>query len=207
MVDLVTQGKWDKAAKNFDLMAGKGGEKRWAPFKSELYSNMNGKILFLALGTGLDIQHFPAGQNITAIDISPRMLDQAQSRIEAYDGTIDAQVMDVHELAFDDESFDQIYTSCTFCSVPQPINGLRSLHRVLKNDGELLMFEHTGSQVYPFKFMMDLMTLWSSKVGPDMNRPTTKNVEAAGFEITAVNNVFMDIVKTIRARKAATAHS
>jgi hypothetical protein len=51
------------------------------------------------------------------------------------------------------------------------------------------------------------MTLWSSKVGPDMNRPTTKNVEAAGFEITAVNNVFMDIVKTIRARKAATAHS
>lgn len=202
MVDQLTQNKWDKAAKNFDLMAGKGGEKRWAPFKRDLYSTMQGKILFLALGTGLDIQHFPSGKDITAIDISPRMLAQAEPRIASYDGNIDARIMDVHELEFEDQSFDQIFTSCTFCSVPQPVNGLRSLHRVLKDDGELLMFEHTGSRVYPFKFMMDLMTLWSAKLGPDMNRPTTDNVRAAGFDITEVNNVFLDIVKTIRARKS-----
>ncbi len=34
-LDLVTKAKWDKAARNFDVMAGYGPEKRWAPVKAE----------------------------------------------------------------------------------------------------------------------------------------------------------------------------
>ena len=199
MVDKVTQAKWDKAAPNFDLMAGKGAEKRWQPDKQELFSHMQGKILFLALGTGLDIETFPRGQTIQAIDISPKMLEVAQPRIDLYEGEIQAQVMDVHELDFEDNSFDQVFTSCTFCSVPNPVAGLRSLRRVLKPGGELFMFEHTGSNYYPFKIMMNLMTLLTRSLGPDMNRPTVANVEAAGFQLREVNNIFLDVVKTIKA--------
>lgn len=198
-MDRQTQAKWDKAAPTFDVMAGRGAENRWRPFKKELFSHMDGNILFLALGTGLDIETFPAGQTITAIDISPKMLEQARPRIEAYDGQIDAHVMDVHELEFEDGRFDQIYTSCTFCSVPNPVEGLRSLRRVLKPGGELNMFEHTGSAYYPFKIMMDLMTQLTRRVGPDMNRKTVDNVLAAGFEVREVNNLFLDVVKTIKA--------
>jgi len=149
-MDIATQKKWNRAAKNFDLMASKGAEWRWAPHKKALFSRMEGRVLFLALGTGLDIAAFPPGKNITAIDISPRMLALAQPRIAAYDGVINAQVMDVHELAFDGASFDQVFTSCTFCSVPDPVEGLRALRRVLKPGGALFMFEHTGSHYYPF---------------------------------------------------------
>ena len=201
-MDQVTIDKWDKAAATFDLMAGNGGEKRWAPFKQALFSNMEGRILFLALGTGLDIPAFPPGKTIEAIDISPKMLEVAQARIAAYDGTINARVMDVHDLDYENDSFDQIYTSCTFCSVPNPVDGLKSLYRVLKPGGELLMFEHTGSRYYPFKPMMDLMTLLTNRLGPDMNRPTVDNVRAAGFTITSVDNLFLDVVKIIRATKA-----
>lgn len=199
MADKVTQAKWDRAAPNFDLMAGKGAEKRWQPEKQELFSHMQGKILFLALGTGLDIETFPRGQTIQAIDISPKMLEVAQPRIDLYEGDIQAQVIDVHELAFEDNSFDQVFTSCTFCSVPDPVAGLRSLRRVLKPGGELFMFEHTGSRYYPFKIMMNLMTLLTRSLGPDMNRPTVANVEAAGFQLREVNNIFLDVVKTIKA--------
>jgi len=200
-MDLATQKKWDKAAPTFDLMAGKGAEERWEPYKRELFSAMQGNILFLALGTGLDIPFFPEQQSIQAIDISPGMLEQAQTRLANYNGEIQASVMDVHELEFEDNSFDQIFTSCTFCSVPDPVNGLKSLKRVLKPGGELMMFEHTGSRYYPFKLMMDMMTLVSRKFGPDMNRPTVDNVKAAGFEITEVNHIFLDVVKTIKAAK------
>jgi len=203
MPDVITQAKWDKAAPSFDIMASKGAEERWLPAKRELFSHMgDGKILFLALGTGLDIAAFPTGRNITAIDISPKMLEVAADRIEGYDGSIDARVMDVHEMDFEDDSFDQIYTSCTFCSVPNPVAGLKALKRVLKADGVLRMFEHTGSNFYPFKLMMTLMTQISRKLGPDMNRTTVANVKAAGFEVTEVNNLFLDVVKTIQARKA-----
>jgi ubiquinone/menaquinone biosynthesis C-methylase UbiE len=200
-MDIQTQAKWDRAAPNFDLMAGRGAEDRWRPAKRELFSHMQGKILFMALGTGLDIPTFPPGQNITALDISPKMLEVAQPRIAAYDGSIEAQVMDVHDMEFADDSFDQVFTSCTFCSVPNPVDGLKQLKRVLKPGGELYMFEHTGSAYYPFKLMMDLMTLVSRRVGPDMNRTTVANVRAAGFELREVNNLFMDVVKTIKAVK------
>lgn len=198
-MDKHTQAKWDKAAPTFDIMAGKGAEKRWQPFKDELFSNMSGRILFLALGTGLDIPTFPSGQEITAIDISPGMLEVAQPRIDAYDGKLTAEVMDVHELSYEDDSFDQVFTSCTFCSVPRPVEGLKSLRRVLKPGGELFMFEHTGSKYYPFKLMMDLMTQLTRKIGPDMNRTTVANVQAAGFELKEVNNLFLDVVKIIKA--------
>jgi len=129
------------------------------------------------------------------------MLEVAAPRIEAYDGSIETKVMDVHEMDFDDDTFDQIFTSCTFCSVPNPVDGLKALKRVLKPDGEMFMFEHTGSSYYPFKLMMTLMTQISRRLGPDMNRTTVANVEAAGFRVTEVNNLFLDIVKTIRANK------
>ena len=199
MADAVTQAKWDKLAPRFDGMASQGAERRWKPHKKKLFSNMQGNILFMALGTGLDIPAFPPGQDITAIDISPKMLAEAQKRIVAYDGTIRAEVMDVHEMPFAEGSFDQVFTSCTFCSVPHPVEGLKALYRVLKPGGELFMFEHTGSRLHPFRAMMDLMTRLSEKVGPSMNRNTTGNVRAAGFQIIEVENVFLDVVKTIKA--------
>lgn len=198
-MDAITQAKWDKVAPNFDLMAGKGAEDRWQPFKQALFNHMEGKILFLALGTGLDIPTFPSGKTITAIDISPKMLEVAQPRLAAYDGEIQAQVMDVHDMSFEDNSFDQVFTSCTFCSVPRPIDGMRQLRRVLKPGGELFMFEHTGSSYYPFKAMMNLMTILTSKIGPDMNRTTVANVEEAGFQLLEVDNLFLDVVKIIKA--------
>lgn len=191
--------KWDKAAGSFDLINGRGPEYRWAPFKRELFSAMNGKILFLAVGTGLDIQFFPPAHDITGIDISPKMLDKARQRADDYPGQMQLREMDVHELDFDSASFDQVFTSCTFCSVPDPVHGLQQLRRVLKPGGHLRMFEHTGSSYFPFNLMLNLMTPLSRYVGPEMNRPTVANVERAGFRVTEVNNLFLDVVKTITA--------
>ena len=204
MADAVTQSKWDKAAKSFDFMNAKGPEKRWGPVKRELFSHMEGRVLFLALGTGLDVPLFPAGKSITAIDISRAMVAQAAPRVAAYQGEVDVQVMDVHEMSFHDDYFDQVFTSCTFCSVPDPTAGLTALRRVLKPGGELFMFEHTGSRWFPFSLMMNVMTPLSSRVGPDMNRDTLGNVRRAGYSVQAVNHVFLDVVKTIHATNPAT---
>jgi ubiquinone/menaquinone biosynthesis C-methylase UbiE len=202
-MDAETQRKWDNAAKTFDFMSQWGPERRWRPAKQALFAHMrpDAEILFVALGTGLDIPCFPAGCRITAIDISPVMVARARTRIERYPGSIQALVRDVTELDFADEQFDQVFTSCTFCSVPDPIRGLAELRRVLKPGGDLHMFEHTGSRWFPFNVMMNAMTPLTRAVGPNMNRPTTANVEAAGFGLVRVEHVFLDVVKTIHAVK------
>ena len=199
-MDLVTKEKWDHAAAAFDMMSAYGPEKRWAPRKRELFSKMYGKVLFLAVGTGLDIQFFPPAQNITGIDINTKMLEKAQPRAAQYQGELELLEMDVYELTFTDSTFDQAFTSCTFCSVPDPIRGLEGLKRVLKPGWQLCMFEHTGSHYFPFNMLLNMMTPLSRRFGPDMNRETVQNVERAEFSITRVTNVFLDVVKMIEAQ-------
>ncbi len=199
-MDHVTKARWDRAAPSFDVMAGYGPEKRWAPYKREFFARMGeGRVLFLAIGTGLDIRFFPPGRKLVGIDISDKMLEVARPRLDEYEGEIETHAMDVHDMPFGDDEFDQVFTSCTFCSVPTPVKGLQALRRVLKPGGELHMFEHTGSRYYPFRLMMDAMTPLLRARGTEMNRDTVANVEAAGFELREVKHVFLDVVKTIHA--------
>jgi ubiquinone/menaquinone biosynthesis C-methylase UbiE len=107
--------------------------------------------------------------------------------------------MDVRDMSFAENEFDQVFTSSTFCSVPNPIEGLAALRRVMKAHGELQMFEHTGSRYFPFNVMMNLMTPLSRRVGPEMNRRTVDNVKAAGLTVREVKHVYLDVVKTIHA--------
>lgn len=193
------QAKWDRAAKTFDLMNGRGPELRWGPAKRELFARMQGRILFAAVGTGLDFRFFPPGRHVVGIDISPRMLEKAAQKAAAYDGEIELHRMDVRELDFPDASFDQVFTSCTFCSVPDPVAGLRSLRRVLMPGGDLYMFEHTGSRIFPFSLMLHAMTPLTRRAGPELNRDTVANVRRAGFEVVAVRNLYLDVVRAIHA--------
>lgn len=198
-MDEITRAKWDKTALLFDLLA-HGAEKRWAPAKRTLFARMgDAPILFLAVGTGLDLRFFPPDKQITAIDISPAMVERARRKAIHYPGSIDLHVMDLFEMPFPDHHFQQIFTSCTFCSVPDPVRGLLALRRVLKPGGTLHMFEHTGSHFFPFKGMLNLMTPLMRPIGPEMNRPTVDNVQAAGFRLTSVCNLYLDVVKTIEA--------
>lgn len=198
-MDQLTRRKWDRLAAQFDLMTGYGAQQRWGPSKREFFSAMSGKVLFLAVGTGLDIPFFPPNQDIVGLDISPRMLERAEPRATAYSGNLELREMDVHDMSFAPGSFDQVFTSCTFCSVPEPVKGLEALRRVLKPGGELHMFEHTGSRYFPLNLTLDLMTLIFRRAGPDMNRPTLENVQRAGFIVREVNQLYLDVVKIIRA--------
>lgn len=198
-MDLLTQRKWDRVASRFDLMNGYGPELRWGPAKRMLFRLMRGRILFVAVGTGLDFSWFPPGQDVVGIDISERMLERARMKAARYPGRLALRQMDVRELAFPDAAFDQVFTSCTFCSVPDPVRGLEEVHRVLRPGGELHMFEHTGSAYFPFNVMLDLMTAISRHVGPELNRNTVANVRRAGFVITGVERVYLDVVNLIHA--------
>ena len=195
--------KWNRAAAGYESLASRATERRWGGFKRDFFAGMQGRVLFLAAGTGLDFQFFPPGRRIAALDVSERMLERARDRAADYDGTIELHQMDVGRLAFADASFDQVYTSCTFCSVTDPLGGLLELRRVLAPGGELRMFEHTGSRWFPFSLMLTACTPLSRLVGPEMNRPTVETVGRAGFEVRRVTRHYLDVLKSIEARKPA----
>lgn len=192
--------KWNNASKCFDL-ANVGIERRYRYYKRKLFTKCRGKTLLVAAGTGLDFPYFPDGLEITAIDFSPKMVEIAQKKTGGYNGKLDVIEADVMKLDFPRESFDTVVTSCTFCSVPDPVKGLKEIHRVIRPDGRLLMFEHVRAGNALLGAMMDITAPLFKKVGPEINRKTGDNIKKAGFKITSEYNVYLDMVKLFEAVK------
>ena len=164
-----------------------------SPYSEEGFLAISGSELHPPNPYGGDPYH------IVAIDISPKMLERAARKAAVYSGRIELHEMDVCALPYPDASFDTVATVCTFCSVPRPVAGLRELYRVLKPGGQLLMFEHVRSRIAGLGRLMDLMTLLSRRLGPELNRDTVGNVLKAGFTLEREENVYLDVVKIIEA--------
>lgn len=190
---------WDKRARLYDLL--EGSDLRRGPAKRALFQEMVGRVLFVAAGTGLDIKHFPPAREIVAIDISEEMLRRAAPRRQSYPGKLSFVQSDALSLCFPDASFDTVVTSCTMCSVPDAKQALLELYRVLRPGGRLLMFEHMRSRNPILGLALDLMTVFTRPRGTEMNRDTLGNAIAAGFRITRVESVFLDIILSIHGVK------
>ncbi len=199
-MDLACQAKWERLSGKYDFTTF-ADARRFGPAKRALFSAMRGHCLMGAAGTGIDFQHFPQGLEITAVDISPGMVSRAKRRASDYAGELTVEVADMQELPYADATFDTVATSCTFCSVPDPMRGLREVHRCLKPGGMLLMFEHVRSRIGPIAILQDLVTPLTRRFGPAMNRDTVSNVQRAGFELCRETNVYLDVVKAIEARR------
>lgn len=195
------EARYDRVARFYDaLMA----FVEWFVSRNRrtLLGQAGGEILEVGVGTGNSFKDYPNGRHIVAVDISREMLSRANARIANYDGSVSLRHEDVQRLSFDDEAFDTVFTSCVFCSVADPVRGLRELHRVLRKGGRLLMVEHVRSKGRLLGDLMDRLNPLVTKYGVDnINRETVNNLRKAGFKIEQDRNLVYDIVKAIVAVK------
>ena len=103
--------------------------------------------------------------------------------------------MDAQQMAFPDNTFDTVVTSCVFCSVPDPLAGLREIRRVCKPQGRVVMLEHVRSG-HPFIGpLMDVLNPIPLTIyGANINRNTVHNLRLAGFRNISVTDLWFDIV-------------
>jgi ubiquinone/menaquinone biosynthesis C-methylase UbiE len=94
------------------------------------------RVLDVATGTGLAAEAARVGPtgHVTATDISPAMVEQAQARVGA---APDASVAieDGQALTMPEENFDVVLCSLGLMFFPDPARGLSEFHRVLRPGG------------------------------------------------------------------------
>jgi ubiquinone/menaquinone biosynthesis C-methylase UbiE len=195
--------RYDRLAPWFDGLEGFLEGLIFRRLRKKLWAMADGEhILEVGVGTGKNFGFYPEFARMTAIDFSPKMLEQAQRKRERKQIQVDLDLMDVQRLYYADNSFDTVVASFVFCSVPSPRKGLKEIYRVLKPGGQLLLLEHVLSSN---KFMAILMNFLNPLVlrlvGANINRQTIKNVQACQFRSIFIDPSSSDMIKVIRAVK------
>ena len=187
-----TRRRYQRLSPLYDVMEGIS-ERRHHPWREKIWSMVPGHhILEIGIGTGKNMQFYPAGISITGIDITPGMLQRAQKRAGELrlSSIVELNLGDVQQLDFPDGKFDSAVATFVFCSVSDPVLGLCELKRVVKPGGHVLLLEHMRSLNPLLGAVMDILNpLIVRMMGANINRRTVENVHKAGLEIEQVEDL------------------
>lgn len=198
-----TRKRYQRLAPMYDLMEA-FPERRYLPWRKRLWSLVKGpRVLEVGVGTGKNIEFYPPGLEITAIDLTPGMIDRARVRAASLRRPVNLHLGDVQCLDFPDNNFDAVVATFVFCSVPDPVQGLSEVRRVVKPGGHVIILEHMRSSQPIAGLLMDLLNpLMVRMMGANINRRTVENVRKSGLVLGDVQNVGMGgVFKLIVARK------
>src|SRR5215469_8878447 len=128
----LTRARYDRIAGIYDRLERPLETRSFQHWRSMLWEREQGpRVLEIGVGTGKNMPYYHKGWQITALDLSPRMLGQAKRRTEREHVEVDLGLGDAQALPFADASFDTVIATFVFCSVPDPVQGLREAARVL----------------------------------------------------------------------------
>lgn len=109
--------------------------------------------------------------------------------------------MDAQHLEFSAGTFDAAVATFVFCSVPDPVVGLRELGRVVRPEGDIWLLEHMRVDKPFVGSLMDALNPLVVRVmGANINRRTLENVQRAGLRLVEATELKGELVRLIHAR-------
>jgi len=195
-----TRARYNRIAPYYDLLEA-FSERVFKQWRRKLLVHARGRILEVGVGTGKNFPYYPKDADITGIDIAEKMLPYAKKRADELGLAVSLNEGDGQALSFPEDSFDTAVATFVFCSVPDPVLGLREMRRVVKPDGQILLLEHVRIDQPVIGLLMDALNpAFVYLLGPNINRRTVENVEKAGLSIQCIEHLGpMRMVKMIMA--------
>jgi ubiquinone/menaquinone biosynthesis C-methylase UbiE len=159
------------------------------------------RVLEIGVGTGNNIPYYPQDAEITAIDFSEEMLRRARDRARRQKVKVNLQQMDAQNLEFADNTFDTVTGTMVFCSIPDPVRGIREVERVCKPGGKVVLLEQDLSSNRFSRWLVKLVNPLVMRMGSDFRRRTIEDVAKSGLKVERVTNLWAGLFKLIEARK------
>lgn len=157
-------------------------------WRSELMREFEGNVLELGAGTGLNLDHYPAGVSaMTLVEPDRSMRLRLERRLLVGSRTNRATVVDAfsESLPLENASFDIVVGTLVLCSVKSVERTLAEARRVLKPGGTLAFIEHVAAPQRTFRrrSQIGLEPIWSAVSGGcHLVRDPRSAIEEAGFE-------------------------
>lgn len=141
------------------------------------------KVLLVGAGTGEDIQFLPKNVEITAIDITPAMVEHIHRKAEALNRPVHAMVMDGQALELPTESFDAVVLHLILAVIPNPIACIQEASRVLKPGGRIVVFDKFLPEKDMPSLLRRLANVLANFAFSDINRKLEQIVATAPLSL------------------------
>ncbi len=153
-VNIMRQVSPEEGIENAEAIQAYDRISRWPQFKllrkiiiRELKKhNPQGVLVDVGCGPGYfiaDIRREFRGLSIVGMDISEEMIQKASENISAlgFKEKTSFRQGDIHALPFESNSLDFVVSTLSLHHWSKPIQALREIHRVLKSEGQFLIFD------------------------------------------------------------------
>lgn len=153
--------------------------------RDELLRPLQGRVLEIGAGTGLNFPHYPETVEVVATEPDPFMLRRARKKLaQAAHPRLELRQAGAEQLAFVDHSFDHVVSTLVLCTVPEPDRALSEVRRVLEPDGRFHFIEHVRGGGWLGRTQDLVRPVWSYFAGGCVvNRRTGRLILDAGFQI------------------------
>lgn len=198
---------WDHHSRTYDRQMQFMDRWLFRDTRTWICRQATGKVLEVAIGTGLNLPHYPAEAELTGIELSPTMLDHARRHAAKLGRAVELRLGDAETLDFPDAAFDTVVCTFSLCAVPDHRAALAEMMRVLRPGGRLLLADHVASSSRPVRAAQRLLELATVPIGGEhfLRRPIT-HLRTAGFAIEHHDRFALGIVERLTARKPGPIH-
>ena len=140
------------------------------------------RVLLVGCGTGLDLDHLPAGAEVTAIDYTPAMVERTWARARVLGRPVRAEVMDAQQLELPDGSFDCVVLHLILAVVPDAEACAREAARVLRPGGRASIFDKFLPDEARPSALRSAANLVMGTLATEINRRLGPLLRAGGLE-------------------------
>ena len=193
---------WDSHAGSYDRQMGFFDRHLFAGSRDWVCSRAAGQVLEVAIGTGLNLPHYPQGVHLTGVEWSPAMLDIARDRARRLEIAADLREGDAQALDFADATFDTVVCTFSLCAIPDDRQAVAEMARVLRTGGLLLLADHVEASAWYARAVQALIELGSIPMGGEhFRRRPIRHVRALGFTINDHSRFKLGVVERLAACK------
>ena len=194
--------RWDKQAESYDKEMTFADRRFFGDTRAWVCDQATGDVLEVAIGTGLNLPHYPPGVRLSGVDLSPEMLAIARRRAEDLGRDVDLRVGDAQALDLPDGSFDTVVCTFALCAIPDEKRAVAEMARVLRPGGLLLLADHVEAGPWPIRAVQKLVDLFTGPIaGEYFARRPIRGVQAMGFAIERHDRFKLGMVERLAARK------
>ena len=177
---------WYKRAQAWALARGNPNyEARVHAFKSRLFSSLEGNVVEIGPGGGLNLGFFAPDVRWTGVEPNPFFHPHIQNAAVRLGREVEVRLGAAEHLPFSDKHADAVVCSLVLCSVRDLDQTLREVRRVLRPGGRFVFIEHVGAPAgTPLRWVQRLVRpLWLALAdGCHPDRDTALALRKAGFD-------------------------